>query len=58
MGRLHTSLSACSSSILKAKVVAIAGVASPMAAAAALGIPLTCQAERMAVLPALYCGRP
>ncbi|KPQ35914.1 MAG: precorrin-2/cobalt-factor-2 C20-methyltransferase CobI [Phormidesmis priestleyi Ana] len=40
----------------EAKVVAIAGVASPMAAAAALGIPLTCQAERMAVLPALYCA--
>ncbi len=36
------------------KVEAIAGVSSPMAAAAALGIPLTCQAERLAILPALY----
>lgn len=35
-------------------VKAIAGVSSPMAAAAALGIPLTCQAERLAILPALY----
>ncbi|PZO15271.1 MAG: precorrin-2 C(20)-methyltransferase [Leptolyngbya foveolarum] len=35
-------------------VEAIAGVSSPMAAAAMLGIPLTCQAERLAVLPALY----
>ena len=35
-------------------VEAIAGVSSPMAAAAALGIPLTCQAERLAILPALY----
>jgi len=35
-------------------IKAIAGVSSPMAAAAALGIPLTCQAERLAVLPALY----
>ena len=36
------------------KVEAIAGVSSPMAAAAALGIPLTCQSERLAILPALY----
>lgn len=35
-------------------VEAIAGISSPMAAAAALGIPLTCQAEKLAVLPALY----
>ena len=35
-------------------VKAIAGVSSPMAAAAALGIPLTCQDQRLAVLPALY----
>ncbi len=37
-----------------AKTAAIPGVASPMAAAAALGIPLTCQSERLAILPALY----
>jgi precorrin-2/cobalt-factor-2 C20-methyltransferase len=37
-----------------AKIEAIAGVSSPMAAAAALGIPLTCQADKLAVLPALY----
>lgn len=37
-----------------AKIEAIAGVSSPMAAAAALGIPLTCQSERLVVLPALY----
>ena len=36
------------------RVEAIAGVSSPMAAAAALGIPLTCQAEKLAILPALY----
>ncbi len=36
------------------KIEAIAGVSSPMAAAAALGIPLTCQDQRLAVLPALY----
>jgi len=35
-------------------VEAIAGVSSPMAAAAALGIPLTCQAQQLAILPALY----
>lgn len=36
------------------KIEAIAGVSSPMAAAAALGIPLTCQAQQLAILPALY----
>lgn len=35
-------------------VEAIAGISSPMAAAAALGIPLTCQSQRLAILPALY----
>lgn len=35
-------------------VEAIAGVSSPMAAAAAIGIPLTCQAQQLAILPALY----
>ncbi len=35
-------------------IEAIAGVSSPMAAAAALGIPLTCQDQRLAILPALY----
>ena len=39
---------------LEVNVEAIAGVSSPMAAAATLGIPLTCQAERLAILPALY----
>lgn len=41
-----------------ALVEAVAGVASPMAAAAALGIPLTLQGERLAVLPALYGLEP
>ncbi|MEL6470823.1 MAG: precorrin-2 C(20)-methyltransferase [Cyanobacteria bacterium J06623_4] len=36
------------------RVSAIAGVSSPMAAAATLGIPLTCQAQKLAILPALY----
>lgn len=36
------------------KIETVAGVSSPMAAAAALGIPLTCQAEKLAILPALY----
>ncbi|MGD1896710.1 MAG: precorrin-2 C(20)-methyltransferase [Phormidesmis sp.] len=36
------------------EVEAIAGISSPMAAAAALGIPLTCQAEKLVILPALY----
>ncbi len=35
-------------------IEAIAGISSPMAAAAALGIPLTCQAEKLVILPALY----
>ena len=39
------------------KIDATAGVSSPMAAAAALGIPLACQAERLAILPALYNPR-
>jgi len=38
----------------EAKIEAIAGISSPMAAAAALGIPLTSQADKLAVLPALY----
>lgn len=33
---------------------AIAGVSSPMAAAAAAHIPLTCQSDKLAILPALY----
>ncbi|MEO1620864.1 MAG: precorrin-2 C(20)-methyltransferase [Cyanobacteria bacterium J06632_3] len=37
-----------------AQIEAIAGVSSPMAAAAALGIPLTCQAQKLTILPALY----
>lgn len=35
-------------------VQAVPGVCSPLAAAAALGIPLTIQGEKLAVLPALY----
>ncbi len=35
-------------------IEAIAGISSPMAAATALGIPLTCQAEKLVILPALY----
>ncbi|MFK8184407.1 MAG: precorrin-2 C(20)-methyltransferase [Phormidesmis sp.] len=35
-------------------VRAIAGVSSPMAAAAAAHIPLTCQSDKLAILPALY----
>jgi precorrin-2/cobalt-factor-2 C20-methyltransferase len=38
----------------RVRVEAIAGVSSPMAAAAALGIPLSCQSERLVILPALY----
>jgi precorrin-2/cobalt-factor-2 C20-methyltransferase len=38
----------------QAKIEVIAGVCSPMAAAAALGLPLTCQAEKLAIIPALY----
>jgi precorrin-2/cobalt-factor-2 C20-methyltransferase len=37
-----------------ARVETIPGICSPMAAAAALGIPLTVRAERLTVLPALY----
>jgi precorrin-2/cobalt-factor-2 C20-methyltransferase len=33
----------------------IPGISSPMAAAAALGIPLTVQRDRLVILPALYC---
>jgi len=36
------------------EVETIPGVCSPMAAAAALGIPLTIRAQRLAVVPALY----
>ena len=38
----------------QAQVQAVPGICSPLAAAAALGIPLTMQAQRLAVLPALY----
>ena len=38
----------------EASVQALPGVCSPLAAAAVLGIPLTIQAQRLAVLPALY----
>lgn len=37
-----------------AQVKTIAGVSSPMAAAAALGIPLTRQDQKLVILPALY----
>lgn len=37
------------------KINYIAGVSSPLAAGSALGLPLTCQREKMVVLPALYC---
>ncbi|GAB4373882.1 MAG: precorrin-2 C(20)-methyltransferase [Elainellaceae cyanobacterium] len=36
------------------KIHTIPGICSPMAAAAALGIPLTIRAQRLLVLPALY----
>ena len=36
------------------EISAIAGVSSPMAAAAVLGIPLTYQHQRLTILPALY----
>ncbi|MEO1401723.1 MAG: precorrin-2 C(20)-methyltransferase [Cyanobacteria bacterium J06635_1] len=36
------------------QVEAVPGVCSPLAAAAVLGIPLTLQAQRLAVIPALY----
>jgi len=38
----------------EARVEAVPGVCSPLAAAAALGIPLTVRQERLVVLPALY----
>lgn len=38
----------------QATIETIPGVCSPMAAAAALGIPLTLQGQRLAILPALY----
>jgi precorrin-2/cobalt-factor-2 C20-methyltransferase len=37
-----------------ARVEAIPGICSPLAAAAVLGIPLTLQAQRLAIVPALY----
>jgi precorrin-2/cobalt-factor-2 C20-methyltransferase len=37
-----------------ATITAIPGVCSPLAAAAALGLPLTIQKQRLAILPALY----
>jgi precorrin-2/cobalt-factor-2 C20-methyltransferase len=38
----------------EAVVQAIPGICSPMAAAAALGVPLTVRHQRLAILPALY----
>lgn len=38
----------------EAKVQAVPGICSPLAAAAILGIPLIVQAQRLVVLPALY----
>ena len=38
----------------EAKVETVPGVCSPMASASALGIPLTVQSQRLAILPALY----
>ncbi|MEO1352718.1 MAG: precorrin-2 C(20)-methyltransferase [Cyanobacteria bacterium J06635_15] len=38
----------------QARVEAIPGVCSPLAAAAVLGIPLTIQGQRLAIVPALY----
>lgn len=38
----------------EAMVWTIPGISSPMAAAAALGVPLTIRAQRLVVLPALY----
>lgn len=37
------------------RIETIPGICSPMAAAAAVGIPLTVQRDRLAILPALYC---
>lgn len=36
------------------EIEVVPGVCSPLAVAALLGLPLTCQAERLAILPALY----
>jgi len=36
------------------RVEAVPGISSPMAAAAALGIPLTVRSQRLTILPALY----
>ncbi|MBF2097942.1 MAG: precorrin-2 C(20)-methyltransferase, partial [Gloeomargaritaceae cyanobacterium C42_A2020_066] len=36
------------------EIEVVPGVCSPLAAVALLGLPLTCQAERLAILPALY----
>jgi precorrin-2/cobalt-factor-2 C20-methyltransferase len=38
----------------EAKMEALPGVCSPLAAVAALGIPLTVRSQRLAILPALY----
>jgi precorrin-2/cobalt-factor-2 C20-methyltransferase len=38
----------------EARVQTIPGICSPLAAAAALGIPLTIRAQRLTILPALY----
>ncbi|MEO0376691.1 MAG: precorrin-2 C(20)-methyltransferase [Cyanobacteria bacterium P01_A01_bin.17] len=38
----------------QARVETIPGICSPMAAAAAVGLPLTVQRDRLAILPALY----
>jgi precorrin-2/cobalt-factor-2 C20-methyltransferase len=38
----------------EAQIQTIPGICSPMAAAAALGIPLTVRAQRLVILPALY----
>lgn len=38
----------------QAQVARVPGVASPMAAAAAVGMPLTIQGQRLAIIPALY----
>ncbi|MGF1602603.1 MAG: precorrin-2 C(20)-methyltransferase [Thermosynechococcaceae cyanobacterium] len=37
------------------KIETIPGISSPMTAAAAVGLPLTVQRDRLAILPALYC---
>lgn len=38
----------------EARVETVPGISSPMAAAAALGIPLTVRSQRLTILPALY----